>query len=66
MRVSCELAIGNDQDHTNTSVFVEGNINGLFPSHFIDLRINGTVYEVNPSELIAAVERVRNDYEGVK
>ena len=58
MKVTCELGIGNDQDHPNTSILIEG-----YPfedSGFIHLVVDGKTYEVKPWELVEAVGRVRS------
>lgn len=57
MQVSCELSIGNNQDYPNTKILIEGD--PFEKSGFIQMRINNTIYELKPHELIAAVERVR-------
>jgi len=59
MKVTCELEIGNNQKHAGKHFFIEGYPGK--PRGFIHIHINGTMYEIRPSELIAAVERTRSD-----
>ena len=58
MKVTCEIGIGNDQDHPDTKIVFEGE--PLGDSGFIHLRIGSYVYEVRPDEIHEAVDRVRS------
>ena len=59
MKVTCELAIGNDADYPNTKIYIIGEPD--VKSGFIQLEVEGKVFEVRPAELIAAVERTRSE-----
>lgn len=59
MKVTCELGIGNDQDHPNTKIVFQGN--PMEDSGFIHLIIGDCVYEVRPQEIHEAVDRVRSN-----
>jgi len=59
MKVTCELNIGNDQEHPGVKILFEGE-----PTEkrgFIHLRIGDVQYELRPSEVAAALQRVRSD-----
>lgn len=59
MKVTCELSIGNDAEYPSTKIYIIGEPD--IKSGFINLEIEGSVFEVRPQDLIEAVNRTRSD-----
>lgn len=59
MKVVCEVDIGNDAEHPDTKIIVEGD--PFYKSGFVTLSIGSYSYEVRPHELIRAIELTRSD-----
>lgn len=59
MKVTCELDVGNNQEHPNTKVIFEGD--PMQESGFVHIRIGDSTYDVRPSDVAAALQRVRSD-----
>jgi hypothetical protein len=59
MKVRCELDIANDQTHPTTKVVFEGD--PMVKSEFVHLVIGDSTYEIRPSDVEAALQRVRSD-----
>lgn len=59
MKVICELDIGNDQTHPGVKVVFEGD--PMSKSGFVHLRIGEVIYELRPTDIVAAIQRTRSD-----
>jgi len=59
MKVICEIDIGNNQEYPDTKVLIIGD--PTKKSGFVNICIDGKSYEVRPTDVYAALDRVRSD-----
>ncbi len=59
MKVTCEIDIGNNQEYPDIKIVFIGD--PTKSSGFVNICIDGKSYEVRPSDILLAINRVRSD-----